>query len=167
MTQGKGSGVTGALEAVGCAALVLLMLIVFVDVVGRNLFGRPLPWGTELLEVVLAVMVFVFYPLLALRGGHITVDLITVRPSLQMVQRIVAAVVGSVLFAVIAGCVARQAQRSFSYGDASAMLQIPTGWVLVGMSLLSMATVAGFGIALFRTLRLPPGPAGAAAPRVE
>lgn len=138
------------LEAVGCASLVTLMLVVFVDVAGRNLFNRPLPWATELLEVVLAVMVFVFYPLLALRSGHITVDLITVRPSLQVVQRLVAAVVGGVLFAVIAVCVARQAQRSFTYGDASALLQIPTGWVLVGMAVLSVVTVGGFVLVLLR-----------------
>jgi TRAP-type C4-dicarboxylate transport system permease small subunit len=138
------------LEAIGCAALLVLMAIVFVDVLGRNVFNRPLPLATELLEVVLAVMIFAFYPLLALRGGHITVDLIAVRPLLQRVQRSLAALVGAALFTVIAFCVARQAMRSFTYGDASPLLQIPTGWVLVGMSALSVVTVLAFVVAFAR-----------------
>ena len=40
-----------ALEGVGTAALFILMVVVFVDVVGRNLLNRPLPWGTELLSL--------------------------------------------------------------------------------------------------------------------
>ena len=64
--------------------------VVFVDVVGRNLLNRPLPWGTELLEVVLAVLIFALYPVLALRSSHITVDLIPVPRALQTPQRLLA-----------------------------------------------------------------------------
>jgi TRAP-type C4-dicarboxylate transport system permease small subunit len=144
---------TRLLEVAGCASLVVMMLVVFVDVAGRNLFGSPLPWGTELLEVMLAIMVFAFYPLLALRSGHITVDLIHLSPAMQRVQRLLAALVGAVLFSVIAFCVARQAARSFSYGDASPLLHIPTGWVLVGMCALSVVTVLAFVVASLRSLR--------------
>jgi TRAP-type C4-dicarboxylate transport system permease small subunit len=133
-----------ALEWVGTATLFALMSIVVVDVAGRNLFNRPLPWGTEVLEVLLAAMVFALYPLLALRSRHITVDLIELRPALQAVQRLVAAVVGAVLFAVVAYCCARQAIRSASYGDASAMLGIPTSWVLWAMAGLSAVTALAF-----------------------
>lgn len=132
------------LDAVGSAALLFMMLVVFVDVAGRNLINRPLPWGTELLEVVVAVMVFALYPVLALRGAHITVDLISVRAQLRPVQRWVAAVVGAVLFAVIAYCTGRQAVRSAGYGDASPLLQIPTAWVLWGMCALAAVTSLAF-----------------------
>jgi len=147
------------LDAVGSAALLLMMSVVFVDVIGRNLFNMPLPWGTELLEVVVAVMVFALYPVLALRASHITVDLITVRPSLQRVQRSVACAVGAVLFAVIAWCTARQAIRSASYGDASALLQIPTADVLWGMVVMSGATVLAFIAALVAALQGRPATA--------
>ena len=40
------------LTAVGTLSLLALMGIVFVDVLGRNLFNRPLLWGTELAEVL-------------------------------------------------------------------------------------------------------------------
>lgn len=148
------------LDAVGAAALAFMMAVVFVDVVGRNLLNKPLPWGTELLEVVVAVMVFALYPVLALRSGHITVDLITVRPALQRLQRLLSAGVGALLFAVIAWCTGRQAMRSASYGDASPLLQIPTSVVLWGMTALAVATVIAFAIAFARALHAAP-----AAPR--
>lgn len=144
MSLKKTDWLVRVLDAVACLALVTLMGVVFVDVVGRNLLNKPLPWGTELLEVVVAVMVFALYPVLALRANHITVDLISVRPVLQRVQRVVACVVGAVLFAVIAYCTALQAIRSAAYGDASPLLQIPTADVLWGMSLLAGVTVLAF-----------------------
>jgi len=139
-----------ALEGAGVAALFILMLVVFIDVVGRNLLNRPLPWGTELLEVVLAVLIFALYPVLALRSSHITVDLVPVPRALQVSQRLLSGGVGAVLFGVIAFCTARQAIRSAGYGDASALLQIPTAWVLWGMCALSVATVLGFVAAVIR-----------------
>jgi TRAP-type C4-dicarboxylate transport system permease small subunit len=139
-----------ALEGAGVAALFILMVIVFIDVVGRNLLNRPLPWGTELLEVVLAVLIFALYPVLALRSSHITVDLVPVPRALRLSQRVLSGAVGAVLFGVIAFCTARQAIRSAGYGDASALLQIPTAWVLWGMCALSAATVLGFVVAVIR-----------------
>src|SRR6218665_1450565 len=115
--QRTGGRIVHALEATGAAAVLVVMVIVFVDVSGRNLINRPLPWGTELLEMVLAVMIFAVYPLLAISFGHITVDLIQVRPSLHVVQRVLAAVLGAVVFAVITFCMGRQAIRAAGYGE--------------------------------------------------
>jgi len=139
-----------ALEGAGVAALFILMVVVFVDVLGRNLLNRPLPWGTELLEVVLAVLIFALYPVLALCSSHITVDLVPVPRVLQVSQRALSGLVGAMLFGVIAFCTARQAVRSASYGDATALLQIPTAWVLWGMCVLSVATALGFVIAIIK-----------------
>ncbi|MGE0097190.1 MAG: TRAP transporter small permease [Hydrogenophaga sp.] len=133
-----------ALEGAGVVALFILMVVVFVDVVGRNLFNRPLPWGTELLEVVLAVLIFALYPVLALRSSHITVDLIPLPRALRAPQRALAGLVGATLFGVIAFCTARQAIRSAGYGDASPLLQIPTAYVLWGMCALSVVSAFAF-----------------------
>jgi len=132
------------LESIGSVCLAVLMLIVFVDVIGRNLFNRPLPWGTEVLEVVLAAMIFALYPVLALRSEHIVVDLIPVPAPLRALQRLLAAAVGAALFSAVAYCCARQAMRSATYGDASALLGIPTSWVLWVMAVLAGGTVLGF-----------------------
>jgi TRAP-type C4-dicarboxylate transport system permease small subunit len=139
--------------ATSAACLFALMLIVLIDVVGRNLFNSPLPWATELLEILVAAVVFLFYPVLGLRAGHITVDLITVGSAVNRVQRALGAVMGILLFGLISWCMARQAIRAGGYGEASPVLGIPLDMVLGGMSALAILTAAGFVTALVLAIR--------------
>ena len=130
-----------ALTTVASLALLALMAIVFVDVVGRNLLNSPLRWGTEVLEVVLGAMVFLLYPVLALRQGqahgHIVVDLVPVPRAARVAQRVLSGGVSAATFGIIAWACGRQALRSAGYGDASAILGIPTAWVLGGVAAMS------------------------------
>ncbi|MBS0449987.1 MAG: TRAP transporter small permease [Proteobacteria bacterium] len=151
MLQKSSGSLARVLEAIGAVCLVLLMVTVFVDVVGRNVFNKPLPWGTEALEIVLAAMIFLIYPVLAVGSGHITVDLISVRPALQKVQRLLGAAMGMALFALIAWCLVRQAQRAAEYGEATALLGVPVAWILGTMAVLAACTSAGFVAAIART----------------
>ncbi|HSX94316.1 MAG TPA: TRAP transporter small permease [Hydrogenophaga sp.] len=144
MALAREGRVERALKAVGTLSLLALMLIVTIDVAGRNLFNSPLLWGTEVMEVLLGLMVFVFYPVLARRHGHIVVDLVPVPRAMRGLQRLLAGGVGAALFGVIAWTCARQALRSAGYGDASAILGIPTAWVLWGM-----AALAGLSALIF------------------
>ena len=132
------------LEAGGVICLLVLALVVFIDVVARSVANHPLPWGTELLEVVLAAMIFLLYPVLALRSEHITVDLIRVGTRMQRVQRVVAALVGLAVFGIVAWSIARQAIRSAGYGEALPMLGMPLWWVLGGMAVFSGITALAF-----------------------
>lgn len=59
--------------------LFVLMCITVVDVVGRYVFGRPLPGGFELTEMFLAVTVFASLPLVERREEHISIDLLDYR----------------------------------------------------------------------------------------
>lgn len=144
MAQAREGRVERALKGVGTLSLLALMVIVAIDVAGRNLFNSPLLWGTEVMEVLLGLMVFVFYPVLARRHGHIVVDLVPVPRALRGFQRLLAGTVGTALFGVIAGTCGRQALRSADYGDASAILGIPTAWVLW-----VMAALAGLSALIF------------------
>lgn len=152
---------TRALELLSAAGLATLMTVVFIDVAGRGLFNKPLPWGTELLEIVLAASVFFMYPLLGLRSNHITVDLITFGPGVRRLQKRLACLVGAAVFAILALCLGRQAQRSASYGDASPLLQVPTADVLWAMCAFSVLTALAALVALGRVNEPAP-----AAPRV-
>lgn len=150
------------LEAASAACLVALMLIVLVDVVGRDLFNRPLSAATEVLEIVVAAMVFLVYPILAVHEKHITVDLVHVGAIGQRLQRFVAALFGIVAFGLIAWCVGKQALRVMDYGETSPILGIPLGVVLAGMSALAVLTVVGFAAAAVNRARWPVAPALAA-----
>lgn len=134
MAQAREGRIERTLKGVGTLSLLALMVIVTIDVAGRNLFNSPLLWGTEVMEVLLGLMVFVFYPVLARRHGHIVVDLVPVPRVMRGFQRLLAGAVGVALFGIIAWTCGRQALRSADYGDASAILGIPTAWVLWGMA---------------------------------
>ena len=83
MTEPKvGSAVRGwasvlprTLDVVGAILLFAMMMLTFVDVVGRYVFSRPVLGAFEITEFMLATLIFVGIPLITLRGGHITVDL--------------------------------------------------------------------------------------------
>ncbi len=153
------------MEHTASGLLAGMMVLVLIDVVLRNVADRPLPWGTEVLEVVLGAMVFLVYPVLAARGGHVTVDLIHVGPRLQRVQRVVAELAGAALFGLLAWCLARQALRAADYGDGTPMLKIPFSAVLGGMALLALlAALASLVRAVAALRRAPTGRLPAAIP---
>lgn len=150
-----GSRFVRAMEAIGAVSLLILMVTVFIDVVGRNLLNTPLPWGTELLEIVLAVMIFSIYPLLALGFGHITVDLIQVRPGLHRVQRILSSTIGAAVFALIAWCMGRQSLRAATYGEATPLLNVPLSWMLGGIGVMAAISTLAFVLAAVNSIRHP------------
>ena len=143
------------LEAFGAVCLVILMLTVFIDVLGRNLLNMPLPWGTEVLEMVLAAMIFLIYPVLAASFGHITVDLIPMPVSLRRFQRTLGAALGAVLFTLIAWCLWRQTIRAAGYGESTPLLHVPITWLLGGMAVLSALTAAAFVVATIQAAIRP------------
>lgn len=58
-----------------CAALFILMLMTFSDVILRSSFDAPIEAGTELTRILVAVMVFAVMPYISVTGSHIAVDL--------------------------------------------------------------------------------------------
>ncbi|MBT3768727.1 MAG: TRAP transporter small permease, partial [Acidiferrobacteraceae bacterium] len=61
----------------GLAALVLflMMLLTFVDVIGRYLLNAPVTGSFEIIELMVAALVFCALPLVTAREEHVTVDL--------------------------------------------------------------------------------------------
>ena len=147
------SRLLSALEGAAAVLLLALMALVLVDVTLRSAINRPLAWGTEVMEVMLGVMIFLLYPVLAAGGGHITVDLIPVRPVLARVQRVLADLAGASLFGIVAGCLARQASRAAEYGDGTSLLKIPFSWILGGMAGLALVAAVAFVGAGWQALR--------------
>jgi TRAP-type transport system small permease protein len=58
------------------AALFLMMLITFLDVVGRYLVNRPLPGAAELVQYLMLSFIFLALPLVTLQEGHISISII-------------------------------------------------------------------------------------------
>lgn len=64
-----------ALSALLAAMVFLLMMITFVDVLGRALFGLSLPGSYEITRLTLGMMVFVALPLISANDEHVTIGL--------------------------------------------------------------------------------------------
>ena len=126
------------LAALASCCLVALMTVVVVDVVGRNLLSHPLLGATEIQEILIGGVVFLGYPILALREKHITVDLV------RLVQRLLTALLGTALFALIAWRLWIQAGRVARYGETMGVLAVPMWIVLTGVSVLAAVTAVFF-----------------------
>ena len=91
------------LEAtVGTVAALLLfgmMTITVVDVFGRYLFNAPLASGYELIQIGMAVLVFVTLPILTARDEQVRIDIFihifprSVRPWLRLVSEVICLVI--------------------------------------------------------------------------
>ena len=55
--------------------MFFMMVLTFIDVVGRQLFDSPVPGGGELTEIALGFVVYIGLPLVCLRREHITIGL--------------------------------------------------------------------------------------------
>ena len=72
-------GLRAALAVLGGVLLMALMGMTVTDVIGRYIFNAPLRGATELTELLLAAVVFLGLPAVALADEHVTVDLVTDR----------------------------------------------------------------------------------------
>ncbi|PSW21973.1 TRAP transporter small permease [Photobacterium sanctipauli] len=125
------TGIKRGLEALAALSLVLMMVITFVDVFGRYFFDMPITGATELIEVLLAVMVFMAFPLVSWDEEHISVDLLdSYFPKRWInIRQVVINLVCSVALILVAMTNWKLAGRSLEYEEVSEILEIPTGYV--------------------------------------
>lgn len=55
--------------------LFAMMTLVTVDVIGRNFFNTPVKGGFEIVQFLLAIIIFVSLPLITWDNGHVTVSI--------------------------------------------------------------------------------------------
>ncbi|GGF07196.1 TRAP transporter small permease [Stappia taiwanensis] len=132
--------------------LLAMMIVTFVDVVGRYVFNAPLAGAYELTEVLLALVVFIGLPIVTFRREHVTVDLVTSRlPSvLRRGLAVLAGVVMLLVLAVLAWRLGLLAVDFTDYGDTTVNLKIPLGPVAAVMAVLAAMSALAALLALFR-----------------
>lgn len=138
------------LGGVAAALLFSMMVLTFVDVVGRYFLNAPVPGGFEITELLLATLIFAALPLVTLSGEQITVDLFDalIPASVQHVRDALICLVSGLILFVLCASMWEKAEEMLSYGDTTAILGIPiyplvyfmsvmlafTGIVLLGMA---------------------------------
>ena len=62
----------------GGIVLVVIVLINFISIAGRTMFGKPLTGDFELVEMGCAIAMFSFLPLCQFKNGNVIVDFFTI-----------------------------------------------------------------------------------------
>ena len=150
-----GSLLSRSIAIVASVTLFLMMLISVVDVAGRNIFGAPLPGGSELIELAMVITVFLLYPRVAYRGLHISVDILDplTNDFVKRIQAVVAEILGAAVFGAIAYRLWLLGDRTAGYGDITASLEVPMSIIYWFMAFLSGVTAMAFLARIPRAVR--------------
>ena len=87
-------------EALLILTLSGMVLLTFIDVIGRRLFGTPLYGAHDATEHLMAIMVFCGLPLLTAARGHLAVDLFDkylMTPAMAWWHRLIALLIPSII----------------------------------------------------------------------
>ena len=122
---------TSVMNAFGTGLVLLIMLVILGDVLGRYFLNRPLPGTPEIVSMSIAVIVFLQFPS-TLRAGRVInsdgfLDLVG-RRSIRCEQCLLGLyhLVGGVMFSVVCLNVLPLAQESFANGDYYGMPSVFT-----------------------------------------
>ena len=111
--------------------LVVLMLLTFVDVIGRYFLGQPVPGGHVLVQCLVCLLVFTGLPLVVLDDEHLRVRLLDRR--MTQSQRkwrdfaVKLVIVGAL--AVLAGQMFWQTAYFSGNGEYFESIRIPVSWM--------------------------------------
>ncbi len=145
-------GLDRALTGVAGLALMLMMVLTFVDVMGRK-FWVSVPGALEVSEMLMVVLLFSGLPLVAWHAEHVCFELVDkmYRGAAAVWSRVFMDLFCAVVFGALAAAVWKFAGRTMEDGEVTVYLKWPIGGfvyliaVLVGvaavMHLVRAATV--------------------------
>lgn len=140
------------LGSLAALSLFLMMLITFVDVVARNLLNAPILGSTEMVEVLLAIMVFMAFPLVSWQEENICVDLLdNYFPSKWVcIRQIIINLICACSLILVATTNWKLAGRSLDYEEVTEILALPLGYITY---LISVTGFIGGALTLFNAAR--------------
>lgn len=118
-------------ELLGIIVLFAMMSLTGVDVFARYMFNSPIRGAFELTEIMLALLVFLSFPVAALSNSHISVEVIdgATSKALRTFAKYFALLVGAGVFLVLTIQIWKHATKLQSYGQVTNSLEIPLHWV--------------------------------------
>ena len=135
-----------ALKTVMATLLFAMMTVTTIDVIGRYLLNAPVPGGFEIVQYLMAVVVFASLPLTTAADNHLSVSLVgdQLKGRARRVHRICVLTVSTVALVVIAWRMAEQAAILGRSQQISGFLQLPLApiaWVMSVLAALAAVVV--------------------------
>lgn len=133
-----------ALETISCAAIFVMMVLTFIDVIGRYVFHEPIFGGTEIISAILALTIFSGLGVINARDDHITVELFEapVRRLLSPVVYEVAIQLFSVLaMALLTAVLVEHAYEAWKLEKYTTVLEMPVWYVSGTIAVFAVVSV--------------------------
>jgi TRAP-type C4-dicarboxylate transport system permease small subunit len=145
---------TRALALAGGGFLLVAVVITLASVIGRYGFGRPVPGDYELVEIICAVGIFLFFPYTHSSDSNISARFFT--SGLSEGKQRALDVVHDIVFTGIAGILTWRLSvgliDKFSTGEATILIRIPFWWAysfaVLSMALLTLVCLARIASAI-------------------
>lgn len=122
------------------AVLVFVMMVLtFVDVVGRQAFNAPVPAGFEVTALMMGFVVYLGFPIVSARQEHISIGLLDhlFKGTVRRIQRFIIHASGGVFSFIWARQVWIQGDELAAANELMMFLQIQTATFVYGMSILT------------------------------
>lgn len=135
--------------------LFAIMWLTFIDVLGRDIFNKPLPGGFEAIELLMGVMMFAALPVLTASEEHVIVTILddVIPGAVRVLQRLAINLLSAAALVVLAWRLWDVAEKQARYNDVTMFLQLPLAPVAYFMA--AATAVAAF-LALMLVLSPPP-----------
>jgi len=132
------------LELIAAVTLFLLMLLTCADVFGRYFLDNAVDGTTELTEMGIAILVFAEMPVITWRGGHVVVDILDKMMGSAMIKALglLAAFLMSTSLYFLAVRIYELASRSLRRDEVTEYLQMPVGYIIEYIAIMSWITAA-------------------------
>jgi len=139
------------LTGVSCVVLFVMMVLTFVDVIGRYVFLSPLPAAYEIISLLMPAIIFCAMPVTVLRESHVTVDLLDgfVPKRLVRVQGVIVNLISAAALGLVTWRLGVKAWEDRYYESVTDELYLLIWPVGAGMFVLcAIATIAALANAL-------------------
>ncbi|EAR62201.1 TRAP transporter small permease [Neptuniibacter caesariensis] len=142
--QGPVAWVAFLLELIAALTLFFLMALTCADVFGRYFLDNAVDGTTELTEMGIAILVFAELPIVTWRGGHVVVDILDkmLGNTLIKVLGLFSAFLMSTSLYFLAVRIYELAARSHRRGEVTEYLQMPVGYIVEYIAVMSWVTAA-------------------------
>ncbi|MDA4848408.1 TRAP transporter small permease [Hoeflea poritis] len=120
------------LETISCVVIFIMMVLTFIDVIGRYAFHKPIFGGTEIISALLALTIFSGLGVINARDDHITVELFEdqFRTMLSpVIYEIVIQLFSVVAMTLIALVLLEHAWEAYEIDKLTEVLEMPVYYV--------------------------------------
>jgi TRAP-type C4-dicarboxylate transport system permease small subunit len=136
-----------AMNGIMAILLFVMMTITAIDVIGRYLLNTPVPGGFEIVQYLMAIVIFASLPLTTAAERHLAVSVLEnrFRGITRYIYRIVMLLISLIALAVIAWRMGVQAEVLGRSRQVSGFLQLPLApiaWTMTALAALAALVAA-------------------------